>query len=150
MNIKRFTQIIEAYGADSNRWPESERQAALALLATSDEAQQLVQQARVLDNFLDTVAVTSPSLQLQQSIFDAVARSPQTDDAWQELLDWVFGTTWQQHLLRPALTFLLPLILGIFLGVQLTTTADTPLTQEALWQAEMNLIAFDTSAGWAE
>lgn len=148
MNIKRFTQIIEAYGADSHRWPESERQAALALLATSIEAQQLVQQASVLDNFLDTVAVTSPTLQLQQSIFDAVAQSPQPDDTWQELVDWIFGTTWQQHLLRPALAFLLPLILGIFLGVQLTTVEETPLTQEAMWQTEMNLLAFDMESGW--
>ncbi|WP_353573333.1 hypothetical protein [Candidatus Albibeggiatoa sp. nov. BB20] len=148
MNIKRFTQIIEAYGADSNRWPESERQAALALLTISTEAQKMLQQADVLDNFLNTVAVNSPSLQLQQGIFDAVARSPKPDDAWQELIDWLFGTTWQQHLLRPALALLLPLILGIFLGVQLTTVEDTPLTQEALWQTEMNLLAFDMNSEW--
>jgi hypothetical protein len=149
MNIKRFTQIIEAYGADSNRWPESERQAALALLTTSTEAQQLTEQEDVLDSFLNTVAVNSPSLQLQQNIFNAIAQSAKSsDDAWQELIDWLFGRTWQQHLLRPALTFLLPLILGVFLGVQLTTAEETPLTQEALWQTEMNLVAFDTSVGW--
>ncbi|MEK7990967.1 MAG: hypothetical protein VSS52_008180 [Thiotrichaceae bacterium] len=149
MNIKRFTQIIEAYGADSKRWPESEREAALALLAISTEAQQLTQQADVLDSFLNLVAVNSPSLQLQQNIFNAVAAQQSTkssDNAWQELIDWLFGTTWQQHLLRPALTFLLPLILGVFLGVQLTT--ETALTQEVLWQTEMNLLAFDTSAEW--
>jgi hypothetical protein len=145
MNIKRFMQIIEAYGADANRWPESERQTALALLATSTEAQHVLQQASMLDNFLDTVAVTSPSPQLQQRIFNAIS---QTDNIWQELIDWLFGTTWQQHLLRPALTFLLPLILGIFLGIQLTASEQVPLTQEAIWQTEMNLLAFDTDSGW--
>lgn len=146
MNIKRFTQIIEAYGADANRWPESERQTALALLATSTEAQHVLQQASMLDNFLDTVAITSSSPQLQQRIFNAI--SQQADDIWQELIDWLFGTTWQQHLLRPALTFLLPLILGIFLGVQLTASEQVPLTQEAMWQTEMNLLAFDMDSGW--
>ncbi len=72
MNIQRFNQIIDAYGGNSNHWPESERQTALAFLATSTRAQQLVQEANILDNLLDMATVNTPSPQLQQHILNAV------------------------------------------------------------------------------
>jgi hypothetical protein len=32
--------------------------------------------------------------------------------------------------------------------MQLTTSEELPLSQEALWQTEMNLLAFDMNTGW--
>lgn len=38
MNIRRFQEILDNFGADARRWPEAERGAALSLVARSDEA----------------------------------------------------------------------------------------------------------------
>src|SRR6266702_3414702 len=39
MTLQRLQQLLDAYGADPERWPAEERLAALALLAHSPEAQ---------------------------------------------------------------------------------------------------------------
>ncbi|WP_168220374.1 hypothetical protein [Azospirillum thermophilum] len=52
MNIERFQHLAEAYGAEIDRWPETERAAARGLLARSDEARHALAQARILDAFL--------------------------------------------------------------------------------------------------
>jgi len=48
MKAERFQEIIEAYGADPTRWPEAERDAAMAFAGTPG-AQALLADARVLD-----------------------------------------------------------------------------------------------------
>jgi hypothetical protein len=57
MNATRLKRLIEAHGADPQRWPPDERAAALALLASSPEAQALVAEARRLDALLAAVPV---------------------------------------------------------------------------------------------
>ena len=49
MNETRLKRLIEAYGAEPERWPAGDRAAALALLDTSAEARALVAEARRLD-----------------------------------------------------------------------------------------------------
>ncbi|WP_109122531.1 hypothetical protein [Azospirillum sp. TSO22-1] len=56
MNIDRFRHLAEACGAEIERWPASERAAARALLAASEDAQRALGQARVLDAWLDLAA----------------------------------------------------------------------------------------------
>ncbi|WP_431855285.1 hypothetical protein [Azospirillum sp.] len=56
MNIDRFRHLAEACGAEIERWPAAERAAARALLASSEEAQRALGQARVLDAWLDLAA----------------------------------------------------------------------------------------------
>ena len=53
MTIERLRQILDAFGADPARWPKAEREAVLALLATSPEAQCLRDEARRLDALLN-------------------------------------------------------------------------------------------------
>lgn len=53
MKLARFSAILEAYGAASERWPEAEREAALALTRSSVVAARELAQARLLDNVLD-------------------------------------------------------------------------------------------------
>jgi hypothetical protein len=55
MNVKRLEQILAAYGAKPERWPEPERNAALALLAHDAHAQRLLREARELDGLLDSL-----------------------------------------------------------------------------------------------
>jgi hypothetical protein len=49
MTIDRLQTILDAYGAAPARWPEAEREAALALIAQSPEARAAVAAASTLD-----------------------------------------------------------------------------------------------------
>ncbi len=58
MNLGRFRDIVEAYGADSELWPESERAAALALSRSSLPAARLLAGARALDGALRGASIS--------------------------------------------------------------------------------------------
>jgi hypothetical protein len=53
MTIDRLQTILEAYGASPARWPEAEREAALALIAQSAQARAAVAAASALDASID-------------------------------------------------------------------------------------------------
>lgn len=53
MNLRRFGELVEAYGAEPQRWPAAERAAAQALLSGSADARALQERARALDLMLD-------------------------------------------------------------------------------------------------
>lgn len=123
---QQFAYLLEAYGGDLKRWPQEYQVAALQLLQHSESAQRLRQAALALDKLLDTVPVPPPSPWLRQRIL-ATARqtATTTQDIWQRFLQWVIGTTPTEYLWRPAVTFLLPLGLGILIGFYSTQAIDT-------------------------
>lgn len=49
ISTDRVTQLLASYGAHSDRWPEEERVAALALIEKSSELKQILQDAETLD-----------------------------------------------------------------------------------------------------
>ena len=60
MTLRRFRALAGSFGADLQRWPEQERDAARALLRASPEAYALREGAHVLD-----AAITAASMQEQ-------------------------------------------------------------------------------------
>ena len=52
MKLSRLSAILEAYGADPERWPADEREAALALTQSSVPAARALAEARMLDSVL--------------------------------------------------------------------------------------------------
>jgi hypothetical protein len=62
MNVKRLEQILAAYGAKSERWPETERKDMMALLSQDEHARRLLQDARQLDRLLDSLPVTESQI----------------------------------------------------------------------------------------
>ena len=52
MKLSRLSAILEAYGADPERWPVDEREAALALTRSSVPAARALAKARMLDALL--------------------------------------------------------------------------------------------------
>ena len=52
MKLGRFSAILETYGADPERWPANEREAALALATSSVPAARALADARGLDSLL--------------------------------------------------------------------------------------------------
>lgn len=75
MKLERFAELLAAYGAGAERWPESEREAAEALLAASPEARAALADARRLDRMLD--ALPNPAAGLDPGLVAAraIARS---------------------------------------------------------------------------
>lgn len=53
MGLDRFEAALETYGADRTRWPAPLRHALSGLIATSPEAQKLLQEAEAFDRLLD-------------------------------------------------------------------------------------------------
>jgi hypothetical protein len=53
VTLSRLAQLLDAYGSDAARWPESEREAALTLLQRDANARALHEQAGSLDALLD-------------------------------------------------------------------------------------------------
>lgn len=60
ITLTRFSEIVDAYGADPDGWPLEDRVAALDLLAHSAEARALTHAAGNLDSLLDAAPLIMP------------------------------------------------------------------------------------------
>ena len=54
LTLGRFRSMTESYGADLDRWPERARADARALLSVSAEARAMLEEARALDDLIET------------------------------------------------------------------------------------------------
>ena len=61
MSLLRFNELLDAYGADPERWPLEDRVAATELLARSSEARALARNAAEVDDLLEAVPLNLPS-----------------------------------------------------------------------------------------
>jgi ferric-dicitrate binding protein FerR (iron transport regulator) len=73
MNAERFEQLIDAYGARPERWPEDERAAAEQWLAATPAAAARLDEARALDAALDAWTLPPASAVLREKV---VATAP--------------------------------------------------------------------------
>ena len=76
MDAGRCEQLIEAYGAAPQRWPMAEREAALAFLASSPNAADLLKAARALDGLLDAWTLEPAALTLKAKVAAAADAQP--------------------------------------------------------------------------
>lgn len=140
MTMTRFSQLVAAYGGHPQRWPLEEQVAAAQLLETSAEARQLRQAAMSLDDLLDQVTTVPPSLKLRNRIFAAIQPPDQPLlDIGQWLSQLLLGTTFREHIWRPAVILLIPLLLGIVMGFNLASFNETGEVEE-----EFNLLGLGT------
>jgi hypothetical protein len=65
MTLRRFRALTQSYGAELQRWPQEERDAARELLESSGEAQALLAQERSLDAAIS--AASSRGVQPQEA-----------------------------------------------------------------------------------
>lgn len=78
MSTQRLEELLDAYGAREDRWPEDARAAARSLLERSPEARAALERAAHLDTLLDALPVEAASSDLTDRVlagFDAPARS---------------------------------------------------------------------------
>jgi hypothetical protein len=124
MNLDRFAALVDAYGGSPARWPEAERAAAEALLATSAEARRMAQEADTLDRLLDQTE-TAPATRALQ---DRILASLGTSAAAPRRLPSFSFTRW-----IPAGAIACSLALGILAGLEVPVLAG--LDDDALAQA---------------
>lgn len=117
MKTERLAEILEAYGGDPLRWPESERLAAQGLAARDPRAAAMVAEAEALDALFDAAPVHMPSAALAARI---LAKRPRPS-LWRELFP--NAGVW-----KPAAGFALALALGV--GIQSAAADQLGLNDE--------------------
>ena len=137
INIKRFEQLLESYGANADRWPAGERDAALAFAQTSPDAQRLLDEAAQLDGMLDLAASPEPSAALAARIVAAVERAP----AWRVWLSGIASELWPfEGQWRAAAILASSMFLGLALGAVIPPVSAGE--DEVPFIEELALLAF--------
>lgn len=123
MNQARFSELLDAYGADLERWPAPERGPAQAWLSASPESRSLRLQAALLDDALDQYTLAPPAAALRQYLLGAAVVPRQR--SWRESLAELWRDLGGWHLAAPA--FAASLALGAVLPLMLDESAvDLP------------------------
>jgi len=141
MSLERFEELVDAYGASSDRWPDHDRAAALALVADDGDAAALLEAAQGMDDLLDLAPpVEEPAPALRRRVLEA---APQPRQTWLERLDqltarlWPFSPRWQ-----PATGLAAAAVLGIVVG---TAVPETAAASEPV---DVTELAFGSEADW--
>ena len=130
MTVQRFARLLASYGADARRWPDAERNAALALLARHAEAREMLQDAEPLEQWMQALDRTLPAFAglearlLQQTLPDRGRGLIDRLSAW--LLpapDHVLRQLW-----RPVAAACLPLAIGLLVGFQFELVPEVSAT----------------------
>ncbi|MBU2604362.1 MAG: hypothetical protein KKC43_00515 [Alphaproteobacteria bacterium] len=83
MTDARLIALIEAWGADANAFPETERAAAKALLAeAADRFADTLQAARDMDILLGGMPAVTPSPALTAALMDAAPKASPQRRSW--------------------------------------------------------------------
>jgi len=70
ISLDRIEQLIDAYGANTDRWPTPERNLALVFIATSSNAQRLIEEAKKLDDELNALPQPKMSPRLKAAVLN--------------------------------------------------------------------------------
>lgn len=121
MTLERLRAVIEAYGTSAERWPETERAAAAALLAESAEARALAAAATPLDDLLDAVPAITPTAAMRAAILAAAPRARlRRGEGWRGLIGELGG--WRLAGAVLAASLVLGIVSGGWLSLGQTTT----------------------------
>ena len=122
MTLERLQELLQVHGGDPERWPEAERQQALALCERDPEAAVLYRSARVLDGLLSEALSPEPSAQLVRRVAEIPIRHPR---AAPERMWWPFG-----GVVRTMLAAAFTLGLGVVTGLSTTPPQLAQVQQE--------------------
>ncbi|MFT7218944.1 MAG: hypothetical protein ACI8Z1_000557 [Candidatus Azotimanducaceae bacterium] len=156
MNLERFKQIVESYGAESARWPIDEAESARLFLSSSSNAQRCLNEAEKTDQYLDVIRV-EPSTAVLDRITLGIeagiaaehkvpiaARVSSSANLLSRFIEWL--TPKQPRaiasFLRPTLAACLPLVLGIGIGMNVSLDDESTLSSNE----EIQLLALSQSS----
>ena len=143
MNHERLQALLDAFGANPDRWPDEEREAALHLLETDPALRESAERQAQLDLALGSWEPEVPALNLQA--LNARLAQTSRQDMLDRILAWLIPeetlTLW-----RPAFAAACTLALGIALGSTLNLNADAEDEFAQSWDDELYLLALETPA----
>jgi hypothetical protein len=113
MPLSRLAELLDAYGANPERWPQHERGLAVSLLQSDPRAVELQQAALLLDQQLEQFEVSEPSAQLQARVLEIPIRQQRARRARFALPGWGI-----------AALALVPCALGFLSGALSSETSD--------------------------
>ena len=142
MTLAEFTHILETYGSNAQRWPESDRANCLELVNSNPQAKSLMSSFVQLDSKLDAISHTEfPGLEtrvLAQSL------PPKNISKLDKFIAWLlpesdpFSSLW-----RPALTACLPLVFGIVVGNFYSFDFEVGDDGFQYWDDELLMLSFN-------
>ncbi len=144
ISLQRFEQLLDAYGASPQRWPDHERAAALQLLEQSSPAADLWQSAQWLDQQLDQLPAPD-FMYLNTTLLTGPL--PARHKKWtDQLLEWLMPAQARSAAVfwRPAALACVPLMMGLAVGNQLEIFSDvdtTDLYSVDMEETELELIS---------
>lgn len=127
MTPDRLKEIIDAYGASARRWPDSERAAAQALLASDAALEAYRQSAVTLDALIDAAPAADVPAGLAHTILSDAASHGSVDAHKQittspglirRLTGMMTQALPEMPVWRPAIGFAASLAMGIWVGSQ--------------------------------
>lgn len=153
MNLVRFKQILQAYGASPHRWPAEERQAAEEFLTQDKDASRLLLEHSKLDELLDRFDVPAVD-QLEKRILSRInthinARNGRWLDA---VFEWLIPATGQltSYIWRPVMAASFLFVAGIYIGVNLDMGMGTEGEANSItsqWEDQAYWFALSTEDG---
>ncbi len=143
MNIKRFQQLLEAYGTREENWPREEREAARMLLQSNSDCERLFQQYQQLDGYLDEY-VTRIAAGLSEKILSGLPM-PLVD----RIISWLIPDV-KSEIWKPAIAGSLPLVVGVILGTSTLGSLLDTAEPTGNWEEEIYLLALDDTANGVE
>ena len=135
MTDARLIELIEAWGADAAAYPESERDAARALLAKAPErfAAEL-KAARDMDTLLGGMPDVMPSATLTAALIDSAPRARAERRSW-----FAAMPRW------PAVGALASLAIGLAIGLGTAQTGPGSTTEDPVDTLVYAALGFDTT-----
>ncbi|MCZ6502868.1 MAG: hypothetical protein O6945_10180 [Gammaproteobacteria bacterium] len=143
MNIKRFQQLLEAYGTREENWPREEREAARMLLQSNSDCERLFQQYQQLDGYLDEYVTRIPA-GLGEKILSGLPM-PLVD----RIISWLIPDV-KSEIWKPAIAGSLPLVVGVILGTSTLGSLLDATEPTDNWEEEIYLLALDDTANGVE
>ena len=133
MTDARLIALIEAWGADANAFPETERAAAKALLADApDRFSSELQAARDVDSLLGGMPAVVPSAALTAALMDAASKARPQRRSWLAAIP-----RW------PTAGALASLAIGLAIGLGTAQSGTTGSTEDAVDTLVYAALGFD-------
>lgn len=133
MTDARLIALIEAWGADANAFPETERAAAKALLAEApDRFSAELQAARDVDALLGGMPDVTPSAALMAALMDAAPKARPQRRSWLSAIP-----RW------PTVGAFASLAIGLAIGLGTAQTGTTATTEDAVDTLVYAALGFD-------
>jgi len=135
MTDARLVELINAWGADANAYPASERAAAKALLAAApDRFSAELRAARDMDTLLGGISDVTPSAALTAALIDSAPRARTQRRSW-----FASMPRW------PAVGALASLAIGLAIGLGTAQTEPANTNEDAVDTLIYAALGFDTT-----